>query len=66
MLKLVLRRICINALITIILDKVCLMSIGIYSKGENRFLPKMEGDDPPNVGLPLPESWGLPMSQLWV
>jgi hypothetical protein len=42
------------------------MFVDIYSKGENQFLPKIEGDDPPNMSLPLPGSWGLPTSGLWV
>jgi len=33
------------------------MYVGIYSEDENRFLPEMEGADPPNVGLRTFGSW---------
>jgi hypothetical protein len=39
------------------------MSMGVYSEDEDQFLPKMEGADHPNVGLPLPESWDLRTSR---
>jgi hypothetical protein len=42
------------------------MYVGIYSEDENRFLPEMEGADPPNVGLPLPGSWDLRTFGSWV
>jgi hypothetical protein len=40
--------------------------VGIYSMGENQFLPYMEGVDPLIVGLPISETWGLFTSRSWV
>jgi hypothetical protein len=42
------------------------MSMGIYSKGENRFLPDMEGVDPMIMGFPVPGTWGLHTPKSWV
>jgi hypothetical protein len=40
------------------------MSIGIYSEGENQFLPDMDGANPLIVGLPLSGTWDLHTSGL--